>query len=130
LNVDYKLQQDLNKIERELERKLHSPHLKINKGQVLSNLKRTFFNNTFLIRQKRLKEEVDKNMIMLGIDLEPYKLQAKQIIRRDQYKKNSVNLPKIARSHSPSIRLSMTSTSDDPFRRDDYRRTPRKEVFN
>ncbi len=52
---------------------------------VLSNLKKSFYNNTFLAKQKRLKEEIDRNMTMLGINLEVFKFQAQQMLRKKKY---------------------------------------------
>lgn len=73
------------RIEKQLERRLQSPHLNINKVMVLSNLKKSFYNNTFLAKQKRLKDEIDRNMTMLGLNLEVFKFQAQQMLRKKRY---------------------------------------------
>ncbi|CDW90764.1 UNKNOWN [Stylonychia lemnae] len=100
LNNDYKVLHDVHKIERDLERKLAQPSLKINKGNVLSQLKKSVFNNTFLIRQRKEQVQLDSNLTSMGINLDIFRSAAKRMLRRKKYENKNQNFDGNSRKSS------------------------------
>eukprot|EP00347_Sterkiella_histriomuscorum_P009787 403339896 len=85
LNNDYKIFYEVDKIEKNLERKLANPHLKINKDIILNSLKKSAFNSTYLKNQQKQKADLDKNLQQMGINLEVFKSVAMRMMHQKQY---------------------------------------------